>query len=75
MEDRILISADAQKDLQAYIDYEFCMGADAKPYSPEEYKKMKEKQAKAAKTKVTTNYRNVNGRDCKAIGIFPSKLT
>ena len=41
---------------------------DAKPYSPEEYEKLKKKQIECAKTRVYVAFRNANNKDCKAIG-------
>jgi hypothetical protein len=66
--DHIKLDAEAQRNIQAYIDYNYYAGEDAQPFSPEEYAKLKQRQMTSAKTRVYTVFRNVNGRDCKTIG-------
>lgn len=68
MQNHIRITAEDQKNINAYLDYHYNTGQDAAPFSEKEYKKFKQNQIKNAKNKVYTRWRNTNGKDCKSIG-------
>jgi len=66
--EHIKIDAEAQRHLNAYIDYSYNVGENAAPFSEEAYGAYKSNQGK----KAALRWVNSSGRTCKAVG--PSSL-
>ena len=65
------MTSDAQKHIQAYIEYQNIVGNDdgGKMMSEAEFEAYKNKVREARKNRLYTNWRNMEtGADCKAIG-------
>lgn len=70
MTERIVISKDNQKHIQAYIDYKNIVGVDdgGKVMSEKEFEAYKKKVAEARKNHLYVYWVNPKNFDCKAIG-------
>ena len=69
-DNRITISKDREKDIQAYLDYVRIVGVDdgGKMMSEKEFEAYKKKVAEARRNHLYVYWTNIKGNDCKAIG-------
>lgn len=64
----VTIDREAQKHLNAYIEYNYSVGQYDKQYSPLEFENFKKNQRKNAKKRVFVSWVNDKGKTCKNIG-------